>query len=497
MSRHILKTVLFTAFIATTGAIGGYWFAQRPHAAAVMTTAASSSAQKPLYWYDPMAPDQHFDKPGKSPFMDMPLTPKYADGNEALPGLRVDNTVLQNTGIRYATVTRGRSGSAVEAPATVGFNERDIAIVQTRTGGFVEKTYDRAPGDMISAGAPLLDLLVPEWAGAQAEYLALRQTGDVGLTQAARNRLRLLGMPDSLIQRVDQTGQVQNTLTISAPIGGVIQSLDIRQGMTVSPGMTVARLNGLGTVWLEAAIPEAQAGQVRPGQTAVARLDAYPDLALSGQVIAILPEVNTLSRTLRVRLAFPNPRQQLRPGLYAQVRLVTAARTDALLVPSESVIRTGKRTVLISVDRQGRFQPVTVTTGGEADGQTVILSGVQAGERVVASGQFLIDSEASLQGVLTRLASDSAATMTAPSKSVPASADIEAWGVIEAISVHEITLSHEPIPALDWPAMTMAFPVAAEVKTAGLKVGQRVRFTLVKGVDTPTITAVRLQGGQP
>ena len=497
MSRQIIKTVLMTSLIAAAGASGGYWFAQRPHAAAAMTVTATSPAKKPLYWYDPMAPDQHFDKPGKSPFMDMPLTPKYADGDETSPGLRVDSTVLQNTGIRYATVTRGRSGSAVEAPATVGFNERDVAIVQARTAGFVEKTYDRAPGDVIAAGAPLLDLLVPEWAGAQAEYLALRQSGDAGLTQAARQRLRLLGMPETLIQRVDQTGQVQNTLTISAPLGGVIQSLDVRQGMTVSPGMTVARLNGLNTVWLEAAVPEAQAAQVRPGQTAVARFDAYPDLALSGQVIAVLPEVNAQSRTLRVRLAFPNPRQQLRPGLYARVRLTTATTADALLVPSEALIRTGQRTVLIVADPHGRFQPVTVTTGGEADGQTVILSGVQAGERVVASGQFLIDSEASLQGVLTRLASDPASTTTAPSQPAPASADIEAQGIIEAVSPTEITLSHEPIPALDWPAMTMAFPVATGVKTAGLKAGQRVRFILVKGGDTPTVTAIQPLGGQP
>lgn len=492
MKRSILTNSILFALIASAGAGAGYWAAVHRDASMIETTAKSATEKQPLYWYDPMMPDQHFDKPGKSPFMDMELVPKYADdvGAESTDGVRVDNRVQQNLGIRLATVESGSLTNVLAAPASVGFNEREVAIVQTRTAGFVARDYEHAPGDVVAAGVPLLDVLTPEWAGAQAEFLALRQAGESDLLATARQRLRLLGMSEAQIKQVEQTGKVHDTTTISAPIGGMIQSLDIRQGMTLSPGMTVARINGLATVWLEASVPETQTVRIQAGMTASATLTAYPGQTLSGKVIAILPAADAASRTVRVRLVFPNPNGKLRPGMFAQVRFVDSSMAETLLIPSEALIHTGKRTVVIVADTQGRFQPASVTTGAEADGKTAILSGLQAGERVVASGQFLIDSEASLQGVLARLAASSSVEAT-PAQSSASSTEIEAFGVIEAFGQGEITLSHEPIPALDWPAMTMPFPLASGVDTKGFKVGQRIRFMLEQHGEDMVIT--RLQ----
>jgi Cu(I)/Ag(I) efflux system membrane fusion protein len=239
--------------------------------------ATAQSGRKILYWYDPMVPSQHFDKPGKSPFMDMELVPKYADeAASGETGVAIDPSRTQSLGLRIAEARTGMLGSSLAATGTIEFNERDIAIVQARTGGFVQRVYARAPGDVIGAGAPLADILVPEWAGAQAEYLAVRRIGDVGLARAARQRLLLLGMPTGTVAAVERSGRPHNVVTISAPTGGTIKTLGVRAGMTVASGQTLAEVNGLGTVWLNAAVPEAMAGRLRPGQSATATLAAYP-----------------------------------------------------------------------------------------------------------------------------------------------------------------------------------------------------------------------------
>ncbi|EJL90916.1 hypothetical protein PMI16_01756, partial [Herbaspirillum sp. CF444] len=249
-------TVLMVAVAAVSGA-SGYWFARQTGGAQAMHGEAAGQAaqaeRKALYWYDPMMPNQRFDKPGKSPFMDMQLVPKYADEQAGGAGVKIDAGIVQNLGMRTAKVERGSLSAIVNAVASVQLNDRQIAIVQSRSSGFVERVYARAPGDVVARGAPLVDLLIPEWAGAQAEFLAMLKTNDTALTQAARERLQLLGMSSDLIGRVEKSGRPQTVVTITAPIAGLIQALDIRSGMTVTAGATLARINGLDTVWLEAA----------------------------------------------------------------------------------------------------------------------------------------------------------------------------------------------------------------------------------------------------
>lgn len=494
MTRAQVRNIALMAAIALMSAGGGYWLAHQQKPEDIQSSADTASPErKVLYWYDPMVPDQHFDKPGKSPFMDMELVPKYADAAAEAGGVSIHPTLMQSLGVRLAVVERVRLDTALSVPATVMFNERDVAIIQTRAAGFVERVHARAPGDVIKQGAALVDITVPEWASAQAEWLALRNAGDQELARAALERLRLLGMPEGAIRQLEHSGRAQQQFTIAAPIAGVIQALDVRQGMTISPGMTVARINGLRTVWLEAAVPEVQGGQLREGQRVIARLAAFPDQELTGKVTAVLPDLNVQSRTLRVRMEFPNPEQRLRPGMFAQVQLGNDGQEAVLAVPSEAVIRTGKRNVVLLASTEGSFAPVAVVTGREGEGRTEILRGLSEGQKVVASGQFLIDSEASLSGVLARMNE-----APAPASAALAKADaVEGLGVVEKVAGPEITLSHEPIPALDWPAMTMPFTVAKDVDLSGLKSGQRIRFWLEKQGDDLVITRVAPAGDQP
>lgn len=394
--QHVKGAVLVAIAMALSVG-GGYWLAQGTPAAQNQNTPAE---RKALYWYDPMFPQQKFDQPGKSPFMDMQLVPQYADDKGDQASISIDPGMTQNLGLRVATVTRGVFESSIDASGVLAFNERDVALIQARSPGFVERAYARAPGDVLAPNAPLADLLVPGWAAAQTEFLALKRIGDGQLLAAARQRLRLTGMPASLIAQVERDARVYPTFTLTSPIGGVLQDLNIRAGMTVAAGETLARVNGLGTVWLAVAVPEAQAGAITEGQAVEARLPAFPGTLLTGTVSAILPETRADSRTLSVRVELPNPDGRLRPGLSAQVRLNHASAQPLLWVPSEALIRTGRRTLVMLAEDGGHYRPVEVQTGQENAARTVIVQGLQEGQKVVASAQFLLDSEASLKGVV-------------------------------------------------------------------------------------------------
>ncbi len=488
------------------GSSVGYWYAN--HQMQHMSDMAQGGTQgnaKALYWFDPMKPDQHFDKPGKSPFMDMQLVAKYADsgsdGSAAnAMSIKIDPNITQNLGVRVAQVVQGILNSGITVTGTIQLNDRLVAVMQTRSNGFVERVYARAAGDLVAKGSPIADLLVPDWAAAQIEYLAVLKMGDQSLINAARQRLQLLGMPADLIARVEKTRQPQATITLSAPISGVIQTLDVRSGMTLSAGQTLVKINGLDSVWLEAAVPEAQAGEIRVGNLITAHLTAYPSDTFHGKVIAVLPDLNMESRTLRVRVELPNRSGQLKQGMFAQVQLQTGNSQAQLLIPEEAVIRTGPRNVVILALEGGHFQPVQVELGQAMNGQIAILSGLQAGQKVVASGQFLIDSEASLQGVLAQMNSGNPISTKMPAATA---SQYQGMGKVESITDADITISHHPISAIGWGAMTMTFKLPDAKMATRIRVGDQVNFgfnpvnydyviaTLVKTTDSA------MQGNQP
>ena len=492
MNRQMIKKTVLGLFVVAAllaaGVAGGLWWAGR-HAPADDTRAdaPAQDGRAVLYWYDPMVPMQKFDKPGKSPFMDMELVPKYADEGGDASAVKIDPSVAQNLGVRLAVVTRTSLGTDVQATGVVDFNARDVAIVQARSGGFVERVARLAPNDVIQSGALIAELLVPEWAAVQQEYLALKALGDPSLEGAARERMRLSGMPESLIRDVAASGKVRNRVAITAPRGGVIRTLDVRAGMTVMAGQTLAQINGIGTVWLDVSVPESQVGLVRMGQPAEVNFAAFPGKPVLGRVTALLPTLNGEARVLRARVELPNKDGRLRPGLTAQVSLQGQGGESALRVPAEAVIRTGRRALVIVAEAEGRYRPVEVVLGPESGQDIVILSGLDEGQKVVASGQFLIDSEASLQGIIARASGSAAAAAPV--------ALHEADGVIDAISASAVTLTHGPFKTLAMPGMTMEFPLARPQLAQGMKAGDRVRVGARETDDGLLIEKLDKTGG--
>jgi len=395
-------------------------------ATAPATGSGTAAGKKVLYWHDPMVPGQKFDKPGKSPFMDMDLVPVYAEEGGDQGSVAISARMQQNLGVRTAEVTRHALAPTVEAVGTVAYNERDLAVVQARSNGFVERLFVRAVLDPVRQGQPLAELYVPDWVAAQEEYLSVARMASAGaLVDGARQRMRLAGMSDAQIQSVAASGKVQARFTVTAPIGGVVAELGAREGMTVAPGAPLFRINGLSTVWVNAEVPESLAAQVRPGSAVEARAPALGGAAFKGKVTAILPEVNPATRTLKMRVELANPVGALVPGMFATVMLKPAARVEMLQVPSEAVITTGKRSVVVVALGDGRFAPVDVEIGMEANGQTEIRKGLEAGQQVVVSGQFLIDSEASLKGVTARMGdAPTAAAVPPDAVGVPSAAPI-------------------------------------------------------------------------
>jgi membrane fusion protein, copper/silver efflux system len=283
------KSWTMAATVALISATAGYGLSQLGEGGSQTNGDGGSSSaecEDVLYWYDPMVPGQRFDEPGKSPFMDMELVPKCA-GEEATSGVQIDAGLVQNFGIRTADAEYGVLEPEVSVTGILAYNGRDVAIVQPRAGGFVQRTYGRAPDDVVSRGAPLADILVPEWGGAQQEYLAVLNSGDEQLAQAMRERMRLLGMSNGQISSVSRTGRAQATITVTAPTGGAITMLGVRPGMTVMAGQTLAEITGFSPIWLEASVPETQAANIRVGQPVSATLTAFPDERFSGPIIAI------------------------------------------------------------------------------------------------------------------------------------------------------------------------------------------------------------------
>jgi Cu(I)/Ag(I) efflux system membrane fusion protein len=443
-------------------------------------TADMSGGKKILYWHDPMVPQQKFDKPGKSPFMDMELVPVYAGDEADDKAVSISPRVQQNLGVRTAQVVSGTLTSTIEAVGSVAFNERDVVVVQARSNGFIEKLYVRAPLDPVRKGQPLAEVYVPDWVAAQEEYLSAKRIAATGLgetlnglQEGALQRMRLAGMSDEQIRLVESTGAIHARTTVKAPAGGVVTELGAREGMTILAGAMLFRINGLSTVWINAEVPENIAAQVRPGNPVEARTPALPGATFKGRVNAILPEITLATRTLKVRIEVDNSDGRLIPGMFATVNFAPAAKREMLLVPTEAVIQTGKRSVVMVAQGNGGFVPSDVEVGVESNGQTEIRSGLNAGQKVVVSGQFLIDSEASLKGTTRRMGD-----VPQPKDALTDGPTHRGEGKVERIDKDKITLSHGPIPSLQWGPMTMGFNLPAKGLPKNIAVGDSVTFEI-------------------
>ena len=454
-----------------------------------------STGSKVLYYHDPMVPGNKFDKPAKSPFMDMMLVPVYADGDSDGSKVTVSPRIQQNLGVRTAEVTEGTLSPQVSTVGSIAFNERDQAVVQARATGYVEKLYVRATLDPVRQGQALADLYVPDWIAAQEEFLSVRRmqgTELASLVDGARQRMRQVGMSDAQIRLVESSGRTQPRITLAAPIGGVVVELMARDGMTVMSGATLFRINSLSTVWANAEVPESQAALVRPGAKVQAKSPAVPGVTFDGKVQTLLPDVNASTRTLKARLELANPGSRLVPGMFVQMQFMDQRADKSLLIPTEAVIQTGKRTVVMLAEEGGKFRPVDVEAGIESAGQTEIKRGLKLGQRVVVSSQFLIDSEASLKGVEARLNDEP------KPRAANTAQRHDGQAKVEAIGRDTVTLSHGPIASLKWPAMTMDFKLPKGGAPRGVAVGDRVDFEFYMNPEgPPQLTAVTLLPPEP
>jgi Cu(I)/Ag(I) efflux system membrane fusion protein len=451
-----------------------------------------STGSKILYYHDPMVPGNKFDKPAKSPFMDMMLVPVYADPGTDQGNVTVSPRIQQNLGVRTAVATQGTLSVQLAAVGNIVFNERDQAVVQARAAGFVERLNVRATLDRVTKGQVLAELYVPDWVAAQEEFLAVRrmQGPDTAvLVDGARARMRQAGMSDEQIAKVERSAKPAPRIAITAPTSGLVTELAVREGMSVMPGATLFRINGFATVWANAEVPEGQAALLRPGALVRAQTPAVPGTFFEGRVQALLPDVSTVTRTLKARVELANPRGQLVPGMSVTMQFTDMQPRQVLLVPTESVIQTGKRTVLMLAADNGRFRPIDVQVGAESGGQTEITRGLQAGQRVVVSSQFLIDSEASLKGLETRLNGDTQGQTQAPAMVQPTRHKGE--GKVVAISGSSAVIAHGPLTTAGMGPMTMEFVAPAQGMPKNIAKGDQVQFEFVLPKDeAPTLTQI-------
>ena len=493
---NALKTIVFAlvgAGLLTIGYYAGTHHVKTPAEMAVGTSDKLESSRKILYWHDPMMPGNKFDKPGKSPFMDMQLVPVYADDGGGDGGVKVSPTLQQNLGIRFATVRRQQSTDAFEMVGTTQFDESLAEVVQSRVTGYIDRLFARSPMQRIKRGEPVASLFVPEWIPAQEEYLALRRSGNSELAAAAVQRMKAMSIPDGLVAQAVKTGRAQSHLMLTSPVTGVVTELSVRDGAMVTPGMTIAKVAGLNKVWLLVEIPESLTQSVRPEMTVEATFSGAPNRTYTGKVREILPGVSLTTRTVQARLELDNRDGSLTPGMLMQVRLEAATPVSRLLVPTEAVITTGKRSVVLVAGPNNSMQPVTVTTGRDLGGDTEILTGVTEGQKVVASGQFLIDSEASLKAVLPKFTAESmqgAVAMAPTATDVPKTGTpplgtplYHGVGIVEKATGQALTLSHGPIPELKWGAMTMGFNKPNKEAFAQIKPGDNVEFSFKEGKE--------------
>ncbi len=372
--------------------------------ASATTSEPAANEPKVLYWYDPMKPDVHFDKPGKSPFMNMDLVPKYeGQGGSDGASVTIDPTQVQNLGLKTAQVVKAPLLYTQTLPANVSYNEYQYAIVQARSSGFVERVAPLTVGDHITRGTPLIEVTIPEWVEAQSEYLLLHSTGGTATQlNGILERLRLAGMPEADIARLKSSQRIQTRFTIRAPIDGVITGFDLRAGMNITTANVIAKIQGIDPVWVSAQVPESVAYLINEKTHFELTVPAYPNEHFTVAQWRVLPALDASTRTVQVRLLVENPERHLKPGMNATLTL-KAESEPQLLIPSQAVIDTGKEQRVITVDNEGHFVPKRIRVSHERGGQAAVAEGLSEAESVVVSGLFLIDSEANISGALERM----------------------------------------------------------------------------------------------
>lgn len=461
---------------------------------------ADVAPREPLYYRHPMDPSITSDVPMKDD-MGMDYIPIHEEGGASVT---IDPVVVNNMGVRTATAEVTRLWRRIDTVASVGLDENKVSQINLRTDGWIEQLAVKSEGERVKRGDVLFSLYSPTLVNAQEEYLQALSAKHARLIEASRERLRALGVSQGQIKALERNRKVQHRLRIYAPQDGIVANLNVREGQYVKPATAVMTLADLSSVWLIADVFERQADWVRVGAPAEVRLAYLPGRVWEGDVAFIHPSLDPKSRTLKVRLRFDNADESLKPNMFAKATIFGGAKNNVVAIPREALIRTGNQDRVVLARGDGRYTPRKVTVGIETGDWVEILDGLRAGDTVVTSGQFLIDSEASLKASILRLdggagklvAGPKAVSMAMPGNTpamTSAEALLTATARVIAVMPDEqrITLDHDPIPAIGWPAMKMPFAVDTGVDMSNLAAGDRIAFDLVRDGEAYRVSSIR------
>jgi len=452
----------------------------------------SMDEQKILYWVAPMDANYRRDEPGKSP-MGMDLVPVYDEGSGVT--VRISPSVENNMGVRTAVAEYNKLWRSVKTVGYVGFDENKITHIHLRTKGWIDKLLVKSEGERVAKGELLFEIYSPELVTAQEEYLQALNIGNSRLVSASKERLRALGISRKQIRLLAKKRKVRQYVQYYAPQAGIIENLNIREGMFVMPNRRIMSLVDLSSVWILAEVFERQANWIKTNQSADVRLSYLPGKIWKGKVEFIYPSLNPKTRTLKVRLRFDNADESLKPNMFAKVTIYAGPKSEIIIIPIEAVIRAGTTDRVIISKGKGRFAPREVVVGIESGDWIEIIHGLDEGDVVVTSGQFLIDSEASLKASFKRMTAmkpkqDDMAMGMSSGKNYSATS---VRGIVKSVMLkqNKINISHDPIPELKWPAMTMDIDVADDINLENFKADDKILFNIEKIDNNFVITMMK------
>lgn len=394
MKTSLTLVCVLSAFVAGAGM--ALWY--RTDTAALVS---SNDAEKPLYWVAPMDPGFRRDKPGKSP-MGMALVPVYRQPE--LPGVvEVSPAVVNSLGVATAVAKLTPLDGAIAAVGFVQLDEDQLHHVHIRVDGWIESLNVSAVGDPVEKGQVLFELYSPTLFNAQKDLVSAMRAGERSLVESARQRLRLLGLQPDQIKAVEKSRQAKERIAVFSKHKGFVSALNVRHGMYVEPSIEIMAIGAMDSVWVIAEVFERQAAWLKQDQLVGMEVDSYPGETWQAKVDYIYPVLNPKSRTVQVRIKVANQDLRLKPNMFANLVIHAQSSVELINIPAAALIRGGRGDRVVVALGEGRFRSVNVRAGKEAGGRVAILEGLAAGDRVVTSAQFLIDSESNLDAASQRL----------------------------------------------------------------------------------------------
>jgi RND family efflux transporter MFP subunit len=415
----VLVIMFWSANRAETGPAQGEEVKTGQDAAADSAGEQAQSKEKKIkYWVAPMDPNYIRNEPGKSP-MGMDLVPVYEEeGEKSSEGvISIDPVTVQNIGVRTAVVKKGQLSKSIRAAGRITYDEKLVEHIHTKVSGWVEELYVDTSGQEVSAGQALMSFYSPELVATQEEYLQalryrektsesefpeIKQSAE-SLAEAARKRLLYMDLSHEQIDELEKTGQVKKDMELYTSRSGVVIDKTVLKGMKISPMKELYKIADLSKVWVIASVYEYELPFIKTGQEAEMTLSYDPGTVYNGKVTFVYPYLSEKTRTVDVRMEFENPGYKLKPDMYSDVVIKSSIGGPELLVPSEAVLRTGSRNVVITSLGKGKFLPKEVSVGAEGKSFVQILAGLEEGESIVTSGQFLIDSESNLREAVNKM----------------------------------------------------------------------------------------------